>query len=97
LPLHVGFIFLKLRDGDHGNSVRAREASPWLIRYRGQTKHMRDRLKETEWIRSVEYGVHDGKGDYEVMDWAACRKLTGPEAMRLEEIEEEDIDNWGQF
>lgn len=96
-PMHVGFIFLKLTDSYHRVSIRARELRPWLIRYRGQTKKMRDILKDMKWVDSVKYGVHDWVGTYQVMDWNECRKRAGPLAMQLDDMEEEDIDNWGTY
>ena len=87
----VGFVFLKISDERQIiPSAWVIHHQPWLARYTGQVKTMMERLKETEWITSVMYGVHDSLGRYKILDREACLKLTGPKALQKEEISEED-------
>jgi hypothetical protein len=91
VPLHIGFIFLKLTDKDIAVDNVGAAFNPWLIRYKGQTKRMLEKIATTDWISDiVEYGVHNWAGKYKVMGREACQRITGPKVMRLEEVNEED-------
>jgi hypothetical protein len=91
--MHVGFVFLRHTDRVATEPLRNNMVSDlWYVRYRGQCKTLMDRIMQTEWVKSVEYGVHSMNGRYEVVGKEACKKLAGPLSVRLEEIgEEEDL------
>jgi hypothetical protein len=92
-PMHVGFVFFKMKDTEvelPGNGVDRRRF-PWLVRYTGQCKRMVEKVKELDWITSIEYAVPDRQGKYEVVGRETCEKEAGKRALLLEEIDE---DSW---
>ncbi|KAF2708154.1 hypothetical protein K504DRAFT_456199 [Pleomassaria siparia CBS 279.74] len=91
-PLRVGFVFLKLKDGGQEVLDAARVWHPWHWRYTGQVKRMIGEIGERKWIETIEYGVHDNDGAYDLLDKKACLEITGPKALDKEEFDEED---WG--
>lgn len=47
-------------------------------------------IRERTRIGSVYYGIHDYRARYEILDREACEKITGPGAMKQENIDEQD-------